>query len=114
MTAGGAGGPRLNAGRKPGSKNKVKAEIREQHQALLAKEGPKMLARLLASPDDRVLLGLYSLLASYAYGKPAQSVSVQHSAPSLEGVLRELAERRLGRTRQPLLPAAGETDKELA
>ncbi len=106
-----AGGSRPGSGRKPGSKNKVPAQIREQHQALLAKEGPKMLPTLLASPDHRVLLGLYALLASYAYGRPAQSIAVSHSAPSIERVLEELARKRLGRETR-LLPAAADTEDE--
>lgn len=103
------GGQRPGAGRPVGAKSRVLADVREHSQAVLQQHGAKAIKRLLATRDDRVLLGVLGLLYQYAYGRPAQNVSVQHSAPSVERILEELARKRLGRatdTATRLLPAA--------
>ena len=88
-------------GRPKGSPNKVSREAKERLRRYLAPREAATFKRLFESRDDKVVLETLRLCLLYTDGRPREAVTVSHTV-SIEGVLRELAERRLR-------PAAVET-----
>ena len=105
------GGKRPGAGRPRGSKTKFTADARAAAEVVLKRHEPAIVARLLRSEDDRTVLEFWRTLRAYLSGKPREALSVSHTV-SIEGVLEELARRRLGRaTVEPKLLPSGDGDE---
>lgn len=74
-----AGGPKTG-GRKKGSTNKTKSEIKDIAKEYAAR-AIERAAELIDAEDDRVSLQACTLILDRAYGKPTQAISSDPESP---------------------------------
>jgi hypothetical protein len=72
------GGKRPGAGRPRGSPNRVSRDARAMFERFLNENLETILDELCRTKDPRVKLETLRLIASYALGKPRESVHVSH------------------------------------
>jgi hypothetical protein len=97
------GGRRAGAGRPLGSKTKYTHDAKLAAEQVLERFEGRIVARLLRTRDDRVLLEFLKLLRAYSSGKPTERLQVESSSFSAEAILTQLWEQEQGERR--LLPS---------